>query len=112
MWRLGANEATSLSTPVNLAIGSLAVPKGEYTLFVETSKDGEWKLIVNKRTKEWGTDYDATADLGRVAMRSRTLATPIESLSIWLIPAGDGAARGELRVAWGTREFSVPWSVK
>lgn len=112
VWRLGANEATSLSTQVDLVIGTLTVPKGEYTLFTETSKAGDWKLIVNKRTKEWGTDYDAKSDLGRVPLRARTLATPLESLGIWLIPSGDGAPKGELRFAWGTREFSVPWSVK
>ncbi|MFN8573329.1 MAG: DUF2911 domain-containing protein [Gemmatimonadaceae bacterium] len=112
VWRLGANEATSFTTPVDLTVGTLTIPKGEYTLFVETSKAGEWKLIVNKRTKEWGTDYDAKSDLGRVALTSRTLVTPIESLSIWLIPSGDGAPKGELRFGWGTREFSVPWSVK
>ncbi len=112
VWRLGANEATAFTTPVDLMIGTLSVPKGEYTLFAETSKTGEWKLIVNKRTKEWGTDYDAKSDLGRVSLKSRTLATPIETLSIWLIPSGDGSPRGELRFAWGTREFSVPWTVK
>ncbi len=112
VWRLGANDATSLTTGVDLLIGSISVPKGEYTLFAETSKLGEWKLIVNKRTKQWGTEYDATSDVGRTALKARTLATPIESLTIWLIPSGDGAPRGELRFAWGTREFSVPWSVK
>lgn len=112
VWRLGANDATSLTTGVDLTIGTLSVPKGEYTLFAETSKTGEWKLIVNKKTKQWGTEYDAASDLGRTALKSRTLATPIESLSIWLIPSGDGSPKGELRFAWGSREFSVPWSVK
>ena len=112
VWRLGANDATSLTTGVDLTIGNLRVPKGEYTLFAETSKDGAWKLVVNKKTKQWGTDYDATQDLGRTPVTSRTLSSPVESLTIWLIPSGDGTPKGELRFAWGSREFSVPWSVK
>ncbi|MBV6520290.1 MAG: hypothetical protein MNPFHGCM_00395 [Gemmatimonadaceae bacterium] len=112
VWRLGANDATTLTTGVALTLGTLHVPKGEYTLFAETSKAGEWKLVVNKKTGQWGTEYDAASDLGRTPLKSRALSTPIESLSIWLIPSGDGSPKGELRFAWGTREFSVPWSVR
>jgi hypothetical protein len=112
IWRLGANEATSLTTDVDLVLGNLTVPKGEYTLYTRTSRTGEWMLIVSKKTRQWGTDYDSAMDLGRVPLRSRPLATPIESLSIWLIPAAERAPNGELRFAWGTREFTVNWSVK
>jgi hypothetical protein len=31
---------------------------------------------------------------------------------MWLIRAADGSAAGEIRFAWGTREFSAPWRVK
>jgi len=113
IWRLGANEATALTTDADVVIGNLTVPRGEYTLYTRTSRAGEWQLIVSKKTKQWGTDYDATMDLGRVTLRSRSLATALESLTIWLIPAGGrSAASGELRFAWGTREFSADWRLK
>lgn len=112
IWRLGANEATAFITEVDLVIGSLAVPKGEYTLYTQTSRAGAWQLIISKKTKQWGTDYDASQDLGRVPVRTRTLATPLESLFIWFVPAGDGAPRGEMRFAWGNREHSVEWRVR
>jgi hypothetical protein len=112
IWRLGANDATALSTDVDLVIGGLTVPKGEYTLYAQTPRQGSWQLIVNRKTRQWGTEYDASMDLGRTPLRSRTLATPIESFTIWLIPAGDGVPRGELRIAWGTRELSTEWRVK
>ncbi len=35
VWRGGANAATLLHTDADLEIGGLAVPKGDYTLFVE-----------------------------------------------------------------------------
>jgi len=112
VWRLGANESTTLTAGVDLLIGNLSVPKGEYTLYALTSRAGEWKLIVNKRPKADGNEYVPGADLGRVDLTSRTLATPVESLSFWLIPSGDGTPKGELRFAWGSREFSVPWSLR
>lgn len=110
VWRLGANESTELATAVDLDIGGVRVPKGTYSLFVETGTAG-WKLIVSKRTGAWGTEYDPSADLARIPVKSRTLSAPLESFTMWLIPTPDTAS-GELRFAWGTMEFSVPWSVR
>ena len=51
--------------------------------------------------------------MARVDLQHITLANSIESLTMWLIPSLDpGAAKGELRFAWGTDQLTVPWSVK
>ncbi|HKG94845.1 MAG TPA: DUF2911 domain-containing protein [Gemmatimonadaceae bacterium] len=110
VWRLGANAATMLTTDVDLVIGGTRVPKGSYTLWTMQSQ-GKWQLIINKQTGQWGTSYDQSQDLARVAMQSRRLAEPIESFTIWLVPAAAGAARGTLRLAWGDVEASTEWSV-
>ncbi|HZI27569.1 MAG TPA: DUF2911 domain-containing protein [Gemmatimonadaceae bacterium] len=112
VWRLGANEATTLRTDVDLTIGTLTVPKGAYTLAAETSATGDWQLLVNTKTGQWGIPYPKDTELGRTKLTSRTLATPIESFTMWIIPAADGSASGEIRFAWGTKEFSAPWRVK
>jgi Protein of unknown function (DUF2911) len=112
VWRLGANEATTLRTDVDLTIGTLTVPKGAYTLAAQTSATGAWRLIVNTKTGQWGIPYDSTTELGRTPLTSRTLSTALESFTMWLIPAADGSAGGEIRFAWGTKEFSAPWRVK
>jgi hypothetical protein len=44
-----------------------------------------------------------------VPLRQRTLSTPIESLTMSLIPAMSGL-RGELRIVWGSHELSAEWS--
>src|SRR5689334_13753896 len=62
VWRTGANEATTLVTPVTLLIGGTTIPAGEYTLWTLPS-EGTWKLIVNKQTGQWGTEYDEHQDL-------------------------------------------------
>ncbi len=112
VWRLGANTSTTMTTDVDLVIGGVAVPKGSYSLYAETTPAGAWKLIINKNTGQWGTEYLADKDLARVALTAKTLSAPVESFSMWLVPGADGAAKGDLRFAWGTREFTTTWAVK
>jgi len=108
VWRTGANEATTLTTDVDLVLGDARVPKGRYTLFTLPSARG-WKLIINKQSGQPGTEYRAEQDLARVDLRARTLREPLESFSIWLVPAAGDSPRGTLRLAWGTQEFSTDW---
>ncbi len=68
VWRAGANNATKLHVDGDLRIGDVAVPKGDYTLYVDASDPANWTLIVNKQTGQWGTKYDKAQDLGRTPM--------------------------------------------
>jgi hypothetical protein len=109
VWRTGANEATSFRTTVDLTVGGVRVPRGDYTLYTLATRGG-WKLIINRQTGQWGTEYDAKQDLARVDLRQRTLRDPVESFTMWLVPTG--STRGTLRMAWGTAELSTEWSVR
>ena len=99
VWRTGANEATTLITPVPLHIGALLVPAGTYTIYTLPSAD-TWQLIVNKETGQWGTVYHQAMDLGRVAMKHKKLETPQEVMSI----SFEG---GELHIRWETTDEYV-----
>src|SRR5437660_3821591 len=57
VWRAGADEATWLHTDANLDLHGLAVPAGDYSLWVDVGST-PWKLIVNKQVGQWGTEYD------------------------------------------------------
>lgn len=110
VWRLGANQATTLKTSASLVFGSLTVPAGEYTLFfAHPEGSGPAKLIVNKQTGQWGTEYDAKQDLGRVDLEEEKLATPVEQLTITVEPQGQG---GTLKIAWDDRSYSSAFTVK
>lgn len=117
VWRLGANAATSLHTDLDITIGGLAVPRGDYSLFLLDSAD-TIRLIVNRQTGQWGTDYDATKDLGRIPLTARPLAEPEETLTIYLVPLSANPAqgyaelKGTLRIKWGIAELSTPWEVR
>jgi len=67
-WRTGANDATTFVTTADLTIGGTAVPAGKYTLYTIPGEK-TWKLIINKQTGQWGTEYDAKQDLLRADMQ-------------------------------------------
>jgi hypothetical protein len=104
VWRTGANAATQLSTSADLVIGGATVPAGKYTLWTLPSPSG-WKLIINKQTGQWGTEYHAEQDVARVDTRVEALAAPLEQLTI----AFDS---GALTVSWDRTKVSVPVAKK
>ncbi len=97
VWRTGANSATSLKTNANLVIGGASVPAGSYTLYSIPSEKG-WKLIINKETGQWGTEYNEKDDLARVDMKVSKNAEPIEQFTIGFDQTGTSAA--VLKITW------------
>src|SRR5438270_1220123 len=65
VWRLGADEATLLTTQQPIELGGKPIPAGTYSLFMLPRADGA-SLIVNKQTGQSGTKYDEKQDLVRV----------------------------------------------
>jgi hypothetical protein len=109
VWRAGANAATALHTDADLTIGKLSVPKGDYTLFVDTGAT-PWQLIVNKQTGQSGLDYDKSQDLGRVPMKVTKPAAPIETYKMTL--SSEGGNKGKLELAWENVVASVDFTAK
>jgi hypothetical protein len=111
VWRLGANAPTTLETGVDLMVGNQRLPKGKYLLFALPTAAG-WKLIFNSNITQSGADHSPQHDLGRIDLRRRALTSPVESLTIALIPSrAAGAPTGELRISWGEVELSADWRV-
>jgi hypothetical protein len=109
VWRAGADEATTIHTEAPLDIKGLAVAPGYYTLWVDVGSN-PWQLVISKQTGEWGTDYDKSKDLGRVAMTIAKPPSPIETYKMTL--AGEGGNRGKLTLEWENVIASVPITVK
>lgn len=115
-WRFGANGATTLMTDVDLLVGGQPVPKGTYVLQAMPTRAG-WNLLIQKQIEQSATaeamSYKPENDIARVPLRMSSLATPLESFSVWLIPAaGAGAPKGELRIGWGPVGLATDWSMR
>jgi hypothetical protein len=110
VWRAGANNATELHTEGDLTIGTLTVPKGDYSLFINLANLSGWELIVNKQTGQSGLDYDAKQDLGHVKMTMSKPAAMVEQMKFTLTPTGGN--KGKLELAWENTAASVNFTVK
>jgi hypothetical protein len=108
VWRTGANAATGFTTDVDLDVNGTTVPAGSYTLWTLPTPQGT-KLIVNKQTGQWGTEYDPKQDLARIDVATRKLPQPVEQFTIAVEPSGTG---GVLRLSWDDTAWEVPVKAK
>ncbi len=104
VWRTGANAATSLKTDVNLNIGGANVPAGSYTLYTQPGMSS-WKLIINKQTGQWGTEYSQGQDLDRVNMKVTERPSGLELFTISFDKTGGDSAT--LKLEWENTIASV-----
>ena len=109
-WRAGANAATTFTTDSDITVGTLAVPKGTYTLYAWVQNPDAWDLIISKQTGQWGLMYDPKQDLGRVKMTMSKPTALVETLKYTIADKGKG--QGELRLEWENHVATVPITVK
>ena len=109
VWRAGANEATHFTTTKALAFGNEVVPAGTYTLFTKLVENGNWELIINKQTKQWGTAYDASQDLVHIPMTVTSNNPVKEMMEITVTPAGHG---GALTITWDNYKAVADFTVR
>lgn len=110
VWRAGANSATSFHTDADLMVGTISVPKGDYTIYALVADPNNWQLIINKQTGQWGLDYDQSRDLGRTKMTMSKPPAPIEVYKMTL--SSTGPKTGKLQLEWDQHIASVPITVK
>ena len=104
VWRTGANEATTLTTAIDLNIGGAKVLAGTYTLYTLPS-EGTWKLIINKQTGQSGTEYNQNQDLARVDMTRSEIVVPVEQFTISLDQDSNDSA--DLVLEWEKTRLTV-----
>ncbi len=109
VWRLGADEATLLTTDKEITMAGHAIPAGTYSLFLLPAEDGSAKLIVNKQTGQWGTKYDEGQDLARIETKNETMEAPVDQFTITIEKEGEA---GVLKLMWDKNSFAVPFTVK
>lgn len=56
VWRLGANDATTLEISEACKLAGHELPAGSYALFAIPAKD-KWTIVVNSQAKQWGAYF-------------------------------------------------------
>lgn len=111
LWRTGANEPTIIHTSGPLRIAGIAVPPGSYSIYTIPERTGDWQVVVNRSTSQWGHEgrYDAAVEaqeVGRAPVPSTTIPQAVEQFTIRAEPAGAGAANVILE--WASTRVTIP----
>ena len=106
-WRMGMNQATVLTTPVDLTFGAATVAKGSYSLWLKKVGD-KFELVFNSQTGQWGTQHDPAKDVCSVALKPEPLAAPVETFTMDLTAAAKG---GDLSLSWGATKLSAAFEL-
>lgn len=98
-WRMGADGATVLKTPVALTFGKTVVAPGEYVMKARKVSDPEWVLKLQR---------DDTV-VAEIPLQAKTLA---ESVELFTIDLAEERGKGVFRMSWGNRELSAAFTAK
>lgn len=108
-WRTGADAATIITSNKPLKFGDVTLPAGSHTINTVPG-DQQWQLLLGKLEKpgQWGIPYQKPLEVGSVPMKLSKTASSVEQVTIAI---DDTPAGATLRIEWGTRSASVPFTV-
>jgi hypothetical protein len=109
IWRTGANEATHLATSKTIQLGDVTLSPGLYSLWTQHTTAGTF-LIVNRQVGQWGTQYNAANDIGRVAMELTNTPAHVEDFTITVRSLGQN--RGAIDFAFGDKMATTNFVVR
>ncbi len=104
VWRVGADEATTIRFARDVKFGGAGVKAGTYTLFA-IPEEKEWTIILNSQLGQWGAyGYEKNKDKDVVSVKVpvKTLASVVEQLTIRF------EADGSLVIEWDTTQVTIP----
>lgn len=108
LWRTGANEPTTIHLNVPATIAGIDVDAGSYSLYTIPEEGGEWTLIVNRSTSQWGHESQYTEEVeaqevGRANVTAESLPSPVEEVTIRPMEDGSG-----LLLEWQNTRVRIP----
>lgn len=108
-WRMGKNDATVFTTPMDLMFGITKIPKGSYSLWLNRVAEDKYELVFNSQTGQWGTSHDVSKDFAKVPLQKERLSPLVETFTIDLKPNAKG---GTFIMTWGTTKLSGDFQFK
>lgn len=97
IWRMGANEATTLRVSDAVKINGIPLPAGTYAIFAVPGPD-QWTLIFNRNWRQMGAfEYQGKDDVLRFDVKPKTMPNFTEWLTYAIEPASRSSAYVDLR---------------
>lgn len=103
VYRVGADEATTISFAKDATFGGRPVKAGTYALFA-IPNEKQWTIILNGNPKQWGAyDYDKNKDKDVLQVNAMVIpsSTPVEQLTIKATPMS-------VSIEWDKTKVSIP----
>ena len=98
-WRLGADRATTLSSPIALQFGDTRLAAGDYSLRASRDEDDHW----------WLQALDSSRSVvGKLPLKKTEADESSDYMVISLSPKGHGAT---FKVQWGTHVLAGDFSM-
>lgn len=95
VWRMGANDPTTLSTSASLKFGDKVIPAGKYVLQAKLVEAQKWRLLVQS---------EGGSPVAEVPFSLQKLDKEVELLTITLEKKDKG---GRLVLQWGTLSLAA-----
>jgi len=103
VYRVGADEATTITFSKDGKFGGKEIKAGTYTLFA-IPNENEWTIILNSQLKQWGAfsyEKNKDKDVLQVTVPVHKLDAVVEQLTI-------SFPKKVLRIEWDKTQVDVP----
>jgi hypothetical protein len=104
VWRLGADEATTITFAKDVQFGGYDVKAGSYAMFA-IPKEEEWTIILNGVVKQWGAfsyEKNKDKDVAKIKVPVNKLENVVEQLTIQF------NADNAMVIEWDKTQVVVP----
>ena len=106
VWRLGADEATTINFASDAKFAGKSVKAGTYTMFA-IPNENEWTIILNSQPGQWGAysyEKNKDKDVEKVTVPVKKLEKAVEQLTIRF------ASNNNMVIEWDKTQVEVPIS--
>ena len=102
VWRMGLDDPTVMTTPVDLVFGNTTIAKGSYRLQLGKAADDKFELIFQPQSGQAGASQSK-------APLTKEAGSQVETFTIDLKEAGKG---GVFVMTWGTTKLSADFQTR
>ena len=104
IWRLGADEATTITFTKDVTFGDEKVKAGTYAMFA-IPEENKWTIILNGEPKQWGAfsyEKNKDKDVAKIKVPVKKLDNAVEQFTIRF------NGENEMVMEWDKTQVMVP----